>query len=272
MKAAGATLLRTASFAGMLLLLFVCAAPSTAQVVTGRVLDGTNRQPVILAHVALVDSVGTVLDETFSDHEGRYRLATRQPGAYYMVVQALGYLPAADGVLELGRGGFMPADFYLRPEPIELAGLTATAERVERHLENQGFYRRMAAGFGHFVTPKELENAPVRDMVEFLQRLPGVQQRMVSGFAGLFMTHHGPPASLTQPGAQAPDPPGLCTPVLYIDGMRVNDPEPGASGVRLDLLVDFESVLAVEVYTRGVQIPLQYAMSNSCGVILVWTK
>lgn len=252
----------------------VAAAPAAGQTVRGRVLDGANRQAVMLAEVMLVDSTGAVFAQTVSDHEGHFQLSTDRPGSYYMLVRRLGYAPSLDGVLELGEGGFVPVEFFLRPRPVELDPLTATAARIERHLRNQGFYRRMEQGFGHFVTPEELEETAVRDMVDYLERLPGVHRRTVQGFAGLFVSD--PNGCFTgcegRPTRNPLDPPGMCTPQLYVDGARATNPDARMPGARVDHVVDFESVLAVEVYTRIASIPIEYAMHNTCGAILIWTK
>jgi len=247
-------------------------APSlSAQAVTGRVLDGTTRRPIMLASLVLVDSLGTEYDRTMSNQSGLFQLAPGRPGAYYIVATALGYRSSMDGVLELGEGGHIPIEFYLRPDPIELEPLTATVERVQEHLTNQGFYQREKAGFGHFIAPLELEETSAMDMVDLIGRLPGVQRLGTGGGIGLFFRNLSPGQG-QRPGA-APAPTGYCTPEVYVDGMRTVAPQSGSvPGARLNEFLDIQDVLAVEVYTRISATPTQYSILNTCGVILVWTK
>lgn len=241
------------------LIAFVVLAPSllSAQAVTGRILDGQSLDPVILAELALVDSLGTVHDETVSNHEGAFQLVAGEPGDYYVLARALGYRTTLDGVLVLGEGGHIPIAFYIRPQPIEMEGITATAERLQANLRNQGFYRREAEGFGHFITPDELERTAVPDMFELLQRMPGVYARSTAAGPALFFR-----------GGSGN---GYCTPQVYLDGFRAGAAG-SAEGARVDELVDVQEVAGVEVYTRISSTPLQYSVLNQCGVIVIWTK
>lgn len=230
-------------------------APSflSAQVVIGRILDGQSQDPVILAELALVDSIGTVYDQTVSNHNGAFRLATDEPGDYYVVARALGYRTVVDGVLVLGEGGRLPITFYIQPRPIEMEGITATVERMERRLRSQGFYQREAQGFGHFITPEELESTPVPYVEDLLQRLPGVY---AGGGDGVLMR-----------GNRG----GFCAPQVYLNGARVQ-PAGGGEGVRVDDFLNVQDLAGVEVYTRMSSAPLQYSVNNSCGLIVMWTK
>jgi len=60
---------------------------------------------------------------------------------------------------------------------------------------------------------------------------------------------------------------GLCEPPVYVDGVQVN------TEFGIELSIDMNDVAAIEVYTRGSQIPLEYGgTEGGCGVILVWSK
>lgn len=262
---------------GFILLLFVWTSSlSHAHAVTGRVLDGVSERPIILAELTLVDSVGTVHDRTLSNQDGFFQLGADQPGAFYILANALGYKPALDGILDLGEGGSIPIAFYLRPEPIELEPLTATVERtrMERHLVNQGYYTRKEAGFGHFITPEELEYTSASHVVDLIDRIIGVQKLGTQLGLGLFFRATNPGSSrLGTRKGRAPDPPGYCTPDVYMDGKKTESPQSkSVPGARLNLILELGDVLAVEVYTRISSTPLQYSILNTCGVILIWTK
>jgi hypothetical protein len=52
-----------------------------------------------------------------------------------------------------------------------------------------------------------------------------------------------------------------CEPATFVDGVRIADLPP------------LEQLEAIEIYTRAVQVPLQYSgAAQGCGVILYWTK
>lgn len=54
---------------------------------------------------------------------------------------------------------------------------------------------------------------------------------------------------------------GGCGPATFVDGVRVKDIPP------------LEQLEAIEIYTRAIQVPLQYVWAaQGCGVILFWTK
>lgn len=233
--------------------------PLSGQVVTGRILDGQSREPIMLAELALVDSLGTVYDQTVSNHDGAFQLVADRPGEYYVLARALGYRTTLDGLLVLGEGGHIPIAFYVRRQPIELEGVTVTAgrRRTEARLASQGFYRREAEGFGHFLTPEELETAAILNMWELLRRFPGVYARSTPMGPGLFFR-----------GGTGT---GYCTPQVYVDGFRAEGAT-DAPGARIDEIVDVQDVVGVEVYTRISSVPLQYSVLNTCGVILIWTK
>ena len=67
----------------------------------------------------------------------------------------------------------------MRPQPLELEALVveATRERRVRHLRNMGFYQRREAGFGHFITPEELERRVPFDAMDLLRSAPRTMTR-----------------------------------------------------------------------------------------------
>lgn len=217
--------------------------PLEGQTVRGRLLEiGTDR-PVLLGRVALVDTTFTPVEQTLTDHEGRFELTAPGPGAYWVVADRIGYQPSIDGILELGEGGFIEVAYRIRPRPIELEGITATAERerIERRLDLAGFYNRRNAGFGDFIGPEELERRPPVDSRDLLRGIPSV--RVSDGFAGQVLTCNGR------------------FPRIFVDGIQVGFLPLHASGTPNAVLEDFapvEDIAAVEVYRRPSALPLQY--------------
>lgn len=130
----------------------------------GRLLEQGTGRPVGAADVTLIGEAGGVVDRAETDPVGRFTLRSPDPGRFYVRAERIGYRAKMDGMLELGEGGEITVDFYLTPEPVELEGIDATAEamsvwlrRDRDYLASQGFYDRKKVGFGHFITPEDLE-------------------------------------------------------------------------------------------------------------------
>jgi hypothetical protein len=233
-----------------------CAVVGSAvegQQVTGRLLDSSTRAPIVLGTVALLDTTMTVIDQTFTTETGSFTLTAPRPGAYFVLATRVGYLRAVDGILDLGAGGSINVDFFLRPQPLLLDSLVVEArrQRTERHLADQGFYQRMKAGFGHFITPEKIERRPPFDGVDLLRGIPGVRAtRSMLGTSVRFSGGRG----------------GTCTPAMYIDGARVQ-------AETLEEVVDVNDIAAVELYTRASSTPLEWGgVMSACGTLLIWTK
>lgn len=226
---------------------------ATAQVVTGTVLESGTRRPVMLARVALLDTAYTPVDETISEHDGRFRLRAPAPGDYWVVVDRLGYQPKMDGILELGEGGYINVEFYLPVQAIELEGITATVRRqmARRQLETMGFYERERRGFGHFIDPEDIENRPASSPTDLLRGLPRVMvsQDMLRGSTVLF-----------RGGLE-----GTCAPRIIVDNVEI------MGGIPLEDAVAVEDIVGVEVYVGVASAPAEYLMNSNCGVLLIWT-
>lgn len=218
----------------------------------GQLLESATGRAIAGGEVVLADTAGAVVALTTTDALGRFVLDAPEPGSYLLVASALGYARAVDGILDLGEGGSIELEFFLRPAPIELPELAARAQRArtERYLDNQGFYDRRDMGFGHFIGPEELEARPPADQQDLLRRVPRV--RMADhGFAGQTVSCGG------------------LEPIILVDGVRVEF----LRGVDLEEVVKMTDLAAVEVFTGPAQIPLQYGgLTGEKCVILLWTK
>lgn len=250
--------MRLEVFVGVLLLWPSGTAP--CQTVRGHVLESGTETPVVLAEVTLLDTVLNVVDQTYSAHDGAFVLQAPDPGSFYVRATALGYRPMLDGVAELSEDGVLPVVFFLVPDPLEVEGVEATAERerVEQFLESQDFYERQQDGFGYFITPEEIEKRNVRDFVRLFQNRPvevkggltGTELRIRRAFCGRDY------------------------PTIWVNGVLVG---PGwrRPGGALERVVSVYDILAVEIYTGPASTPLQWSGTNllsGCGTIVFWTK
>ena len=239
----------------MALAVLAVAGDAAAQTVTGRLLDGTSRQPVLLGVVVLMDTAMVLLDRTYTDEQGRFVLEAPRPGHYYVAAARAGYTPDMDGVLELPSGSSIELAFYLVPNAIVLDSILVAARRepIEPYLSTHGFYERLDLGFGHTITPGMLERRPPTDFADLLRGVPGVY--VSEDPRGTAVRMRGPT--------------GQCVPRIYVDGAP-NSTIAGDAVV--DDFVDVIDLIGVEVYTRVSSAPLQYAGLTNCGVILFWTK
>jgi hypothetical protein len=261
---------RTAHVLLLSLFLLSSPLPASGQRIEGRVLEAETHQPIPWAALTLLDITFTAVMGATADEAGRFAFEAPAPGAYYLLVEALGYQPGLDGILELGEGGSISVDFYLRPRPLELDSLRVAVARlrVNRGLSDSGFYDRMKMGGGTFITPEEIERRNPREVTEVFRAVPDLVVRR-EGVAGTRIMLPRPMAHGSRGGL-------WCNPRVYIDGVQVvNNPltEARAAGFLLEEEISVSDIGAVEVHTRSTTIPLVYGgTQEGCGVIMIWTR
>ncbi|MFC1791285.1 carboxypeptidase regulatory-like domain-containing protein [Gemmatimonadota bacterium] len=235
------------------------AGPAQSQVVQGRVVEAIGQQPVSGASVMLLDTAFAVMAGATSNSTGVFQVDAPRPGAYYILTEALGYEPSMNGILELGEGGMISVELYLKPKPIVLDSMKIAVERkmVFEHLERWGYYERQTTGFGHFITPEEIRQRNPRYYSDLFRNAPGVRVEGASNASTLSIAN----ASIR--GA-------TCAPNVYVDGILIYVSEDfgGLQGA-----VDITQISGVEVYTRASNVPLEWGGTGSaCGVVLIWTR
>lgn len=287
--------------ASLFFLLILKPLPSpgiSAQQVRGHLLESGTSQPIPLGLVALLDTAFSPVTQSLANENGAFLLEAPEPGAYYVLAEALAYSPTVDGILDLGPGGSISVEIYLTPKPIELDSLKVALTRVRwfQNLSEVGYYDRMKMGFGSFITPEQIERRNPASVYELLRLVPDLHfgAQTLAG-TRVFLVRGGSP----------------CTPRVYVDGgLVMNDvltesmgpqvlnpppttpenvgpqqPDPSAidlqsrlrsptryPGVVLDALVNPQDISAIEVHTRATSIPLVYGgTQDTCGVILIWT-
>ncbi len=228
-------------------------APARAQIVKGVLRDSGTKQPILLGTVALLDTTLAVVDQVLTDEKGAFLLNAPKPGAYYVLADRLGYRRSVDGILELGAGGSIDVDFFLRPEPLVLDSIVVAArrERDARHLTTVGFYERRDQGFGHFITSDQIEKRAAFEPADLLRTIPGVKtQKGLLGTQVLFNRGRRD-----------------CIPAIYLDAARIAD------STSIEQVVAVEDIAAVELYTRATTVPLQWGgISAGCGAMVIWTR
>jgi len=270
----------------------------TGQEVRGHLLESGTRQPITLGAVTLLDTAFSAVVQTLTNEDGAFLLQAPAPGAYYVLAEALGYAPNVDGILELGSGGSITVEVYLRPNPIEMDSLTVALTRLLQfhNLSEVGYYDRKKMGFGSFISPEEIKRQNPVSAYHLLRQVPDLHLgAQTAAGTRVYLVRGGRP----------------CTPRVYVDGsMVMNDvlterlgpqnlnPAPvtpentglpqldpsqvdlesrlraptAYAGVVLESLVNIQDISAVEVHTRATSIPLIYGgTQDTCGVIMLWT-
>lgn len=204
-------------------------------------VTGPDGQLVAAARVT-VDSNGAV-----TTGDGRFLLANLPSGTQWLSVRAVGRAPL-DQAVDLHDGDTLDVVLPLGANAVLLDAVRVVTTRYWSIM--QGIEDRKRRGFGTIRTEADLIGR--HDIVSTLQAMPSLRVERRRGSIVLVF----PGRSMGGLGG--------CLASVYLDGFRVGYDEL--------LAYSPDELLAIEVYPRGQGVPLQYATTNSCGVVLVWTK
>jgi len=220
--------------------------------ITGVVRDGVDGRPVAGASVW----TAAAPQATQTDGRGRFTFTRLYPGQHLVRFSHLGYATRADSIaVEYGRMSNIRV--LLSADPVRLDPIEVSVERRDIVLEQAGFYRREAIGFGQFLDRDDLEMRPPGNMSDLFTGLAGVT--LVAGPTG--QRHVMLSAGRNR----------RCFPRVVLDDIVVG----GGSSLpaELDVLLMRSAIAGVEVYTRTAGIPIQYGgTGSSCGLIMIWTR
>lgn len=222
----------------------------TARVV-GFVVDRDNGRGIPSAQVEVVGSERRVT----TDANGMFVLDRLPPGETALAISHLSY--ATSGRLFRAQAGqAYELRAILAPEAIALEGIEVTTRSPSWYRRMEGLQFRMSRGLGGtFVLDTQLEARGFPPVAEILRSLPGVRVRKANRFDYTVNFR-------------------LCElpPVLYIDGVQVNQPEDGAAMPELASVQGMD-VQAIEVYRGAATLPPEFAGPDAmCGAIIIWTK
>jgi hypothetical protein len=230
------------------------SATSSAQVVSGRVLEAGSSRPVDAAVVSLLAN-GRSLVSVESDSAGFFHLPVPRPGRYGLRVERLGYATALSDSLEVGSRENVEIVIRLGVTAVPLDPLTVVERRSSLAFRTE-FERRLEAGRrsgqGWFVTREALDSAGPVPISAVLGRQP------------LLTVQTGPgggarPVSLSHGG---------CAPTLYLNGARMTF----AAGESLDDFVSTDNLEGIEIYRNRMETPPEYVGIGHCGAIVFWTR
>jgi hypothetical protein len=178
--------------------------------------------------------------------EGR----TQDTGAY-----TLSNLPAGTQPVEVRVIGLEPKSVTVDLARHHLTTLDITLDRPVQTLDAVRVYgtgnsrlaefeRRVKAGWGHILTPGDIEKRHAFKTTDLFRTIPGV--RVVPGrFGDVVLLRN-------------------CRPTVYVNGMRMDD----NAATDIDQLANPEEITGVEVYTTASR-PMEF-WGNNCGSVVIW--
>lgn len=208
------------------------------------------------AHVDLLGPSGRAGDVTTTvttDAGGAFRFDRVAVGSARLVVRRLGFRPETLSV-EVPQLDGGPIAVLLERVAQPLAPVVVREARRPRALAS-AFDRRRTAGFGRFITRREIEQQNPQRTTDLLRRLPGVSFNGDEGGASAGMRGVGSVAG--------------CAPVYFVDGSPL-----GSGALDLDAIPP-SSIEAIEIYNGAATVPaaLRSAMApGGCGAIAIWSR
>lgn len=231
--------------------------------VNGRVLEEGADRPVAGARVTLINARGLAAARAVTDEEGRFHLRVRDPGAYRMRTERVGYQRVQSPEVTVDPGDTVQVELRMSTETVVLAPLTVigSPRRLLRDAHMASFQWRQAHNpWGRFLGPERIRRLNPFHTSDILQHVPfvtvsgGLRRHVLLGRGTRTITGGG----------------GQCLPNVYVDGrpLRVS------ADFTLDELVIGSTVAAVEVYASPVSAPGEFPARDNpyCGVIVLWTR
>jgi hypothetical protein len=215
-----------------------------------RALDGG---PIEGARVALLNGVG----ETRTNARGEFVLQGLPFGSHTIEARAIGYVPGQEiaDIVEFREG---VTEFVL----LDVSAYLLDTVRVAamRRLDaaaREGFERRRKTGSGYFIDEAEIDSMRAMSFRDQVRRLPGIRFRRGNRLDDHWEEHVEFTSGRGEP----------CIPMIYLNGAQLVHGK-----VDLDALINPATVRRIEAYFRGVAIPAEFASSETCGVLVIWTE
>jgi hypothetical protein len=188
---------------------------------------------------ASVSIPGTGLEARTQD-AGAYSLSNLPAGTQPVEVRVIGREPK-NVTVDLARNRLTTLDITLDRPVQTLDAVKVYGTGSSRIAE---FERRVKAGWGHILTPADIERRHAFQTTDLFRTIPGV--RVVPGrFGNVLLLRN-------------------CRPTVYVNGMRMDD----NAATEIDQLANPEEITGVEVYTTASR-PVEF-WGNNCGSVVIW--
>ncbi|MDE2754821.1 MAG: TonB-dependent receptor [Gemmatimonadota bacterium] len=244
---------------GAVAILFaVAAAPAQAQtgVVEGRVLDGASQRPLGNAQVLIA---GTGIGQ-LTNSAGRFLLLNVPAGEHTVQVTLIGYAEAEQTVT-VTAGQTASIDIEMSSTAISLNEIVVTGVGAETT-------RRALGTSVEVLSAEDVELAPVQSVDQLLQgRVSGATVSATSA-------QPGTGALISFRGASSVF--GAQTPVIYVDGVRVDNDHATAAGTGGEQSSALSDLLTSDIerieVTKGGAASTLFGSDAATGVIQIFTK
>ena len=205
-----------------------------------------------------------------SDDSGFFRFASLPAGPITVRVRRIGF-EGIEFQLRLPSDSTLSIGVKLVPaaQLLEAVQIDAGAEAAHPQLAQTGFYQRMRAGWGHMVTPEEIDKKrkTVAGASSFLQDIVGVTVK--HGQTGRGRGGRGGSGGGAMILGKTPYG-GDCMMNLLMNGQPVKLQD----GETFDNYFSPTEIYAIETYARATEIPAEYQQllgNDFCGAVVVWS-
>ena len=232
------------------------SASAQTGTVRGSVLDGVSERPLANAQVLVV---GTAISR-FTNAAGRFELANVPAGEHLVRVSLIGY-GGVERTVVVTEDGTVSLEIGMTSTAISLDEIVVTGVGSETA-------RRALGTSVEVLTAEDFELAPVQSVDQLLQgRVPGATVNAVSAQPGTgsLISFRGTSSVF---GAQ--------TPVIYIDGVRVDNDQSTAAGTGGEQSSALADLLTIDIerieVTKGGAASTLFGSDAATGVIQIFTR
>jgi hypothetical protein len=193
------------------------------------------------------------VEKMTTDAVGQFRTRGLPDGRYLIRVRRLGMAPVFEFVTVMSGAS---AELTFVMEKVTAQMLERVEVRAQAGSRGAlGFYERMRrrTGFGHFITPEQVQARKPIYASDLLYTVPGITVQRTRSGATMILGRGG------------------CQMGIVLNGMSV----PPMDGFGLDEVVAGSEIIGVEVYPGFSGIPTDLMVGdqrNSCGIVSVWTR
>jgi hypothetical protein len=216
----------------------------------GTVVD-TLGVPVPFAQVSVFNGDAN----TVADDDGHFRIERLALKRTRFGVRRIGFEPVFFDV-DPPVAAIVEVEVRMR-QNVPILTTVEVGDDVRTPLQRAGFYERMAAGHGLFVTPEMIAAMQPARATDALSVIPNV-----------VVHKRGPRTRVTTSSQQ-------CEYALLVDRIRVGQPGSRVRTTSPDEAVSGMDIYAIEVYPGNRGLPAQFlgmTSEDGCGTILIWTK
>jgi TonB-linked SusC/RagA family outer membrane protein len=224
--------------------------------ITGTVRNALTNQPLAGVQVVVQGTTRGAL----TDRAGVYTVTNVPPGTYTVEAKLIGFEGRSQQAA-VAAGATARADFTLRESAVALEGIVVTGQGTSVE-------RRKLATAPEVITAEAIDRAPVTDVGQLLQgRVVGATVQTTSAQPGQspLVRFRGVTSIF-----------GSQTPVIYVDGVRVDNSRGNGFGTGGEQTSALSDLLASDIerieITKGGAASTLYGSDAAAGVIQIFTR